>query len=75
MGSATGAFTAALTLATICSSWLGTSVTARNLTDVYPSDYHKYRDLVNLGIVRGSSRSAYFDVLSSIWALKIYVYA
>ncbi|KAH6926877.1 hypothetical protein HPB50_022646 [Hyalomma asiaticum] len=72
MDSAQGAFTAALTLATMCSSWLGTSGTARNLTTVDASDYSKYRDLVNLGIVRGSSRAAYFDVLSAIQTLRIY---
>ncbi|KAL3205196.1 hypothetical protein MRX96_011101 [Rhipicephalus microplus] len=44
----------------------------RNRTVVQLKDFHKYVDLVNLGVVGGSSHGDFYYMLQTIWALKIY---
>ncbi|KAL1472976.1 hypothetical protein MTO96_039026 [Rhipicephalus appendiculatus] len=73
MGVVRSAFTGALALAT----WLwwqryAVVSASRNLTVVKDKDLHRFQDLVNLGIVGGSTRGDLYYMLQTIYRLKIY---
>lgn len=73
MGVVRSAFRVLPALAT-CLWWqhCGRVDASRILTVVTGKEIQKYADLVNLGIVRGSSQGDFFYILQAIWSLKIY---